>query len=448
MQGARKVDWNDVPFSPRKCPFFYGWAILALGALGFLMSAPGQTMGVAPFTDALIAHLGLSRQQLSLAYMLGTIASALLLTRAGTLYDRLGARVVGTAACVGLGSVLLALSRVDKIAAGLGAAVGALSAASAAMCVMVVGFFLLRFFGQGVLTLVSRNMIMKWFERRRGLAMGICGVFTSLGFSYSPRLLDDLINRYTWRGAWLALGLLIAGGFAAVALVLFRDCPEDCGLEPDGEAKPARRSTHDTTQRQFSLSEARGTYALWVFCLSFFVFGLHFTAIAFHVVSLFEEGGMTRPQAFAIFLPASVISVLVRLAAGWVSDHIELKRLLLVMLAGMAISMAGAMTLAPGPAVTALIVGNGIAGGLVGLLMGITWPRYYGSAHLGAISGFSMAMTVFGSAVGPWLFGQGLARTRSYDAGFALCLVMTLVLFVGALFADNPQGRQANGPGA
>ena len=39
---------------------------------------------------------------------------------------------------------------------------------------------------------------------------------------------------------------------------------------------------------------------------------------------------MTRPQAFAIFLPASVIPVFVRLAAGWVSDHVELKRLLLV----------------------------------------------------------------------------------------------------------------------
>jgi len=440
MPGSRKINWNDVPFPPRKCPFFYGWAILVLGALGFLMSAPGQTMGVAPFTDALIAHLGLSRQQLSLAYMLGTIASSLLLTRAGMLYDRLGARIVGTVACVGLGSVLLVLSRVDRVVACLG------GAASAAMCVMVVGFFLLRFFGQGVLTLVSRNMVMKWFDRRRGLAMGICGVFTTLGFSYSPRVLDDLIGRYTWRGAWVVLGVATAGGFAAVALALFRDRPEDCGLEPDGGVRPDRHSGRDKVQRQFSLSEARRTCALWVFCLSFFVFGLYFTAIAFHVVSIFEEGGMTRAQAFAIFFPASVISVLVRLAAGWMSDHLELKRLLLVMLAGMALSMAGAMKLAPGPAVTAVIVGNGVAGGLVGLLMGITWPRYYGSAHLGAISGFCMSTIVFGSAVGPWLFGQALARTRSYDAGVALCLAATLVLLVAALFADDPQGSQGGGP--
>jgi len=137
---------------------------------------------------------------------------------------------------------------------------------------------------------------------------------------------------------------------------------------------------------------------------------------------------------------------LVRLAAGWMSDHLELKRLLLVMLAGMALSMAGAMKLAPGPAVTAVIVGNGVAGGLVGLLMGITWPRYYGSAHLGAISGFCMSTIVFGSAVGPWLFGQALARTRSYDAGVALCLAATLVLLVAALFADDPQGSQGGGP--
>ena len=40
-------------------------------------------MGMAIFADSFIAVIGLYRTELSLAYMLGTIASALFLTRAG-----------------------------------------------------------------------------------------------------------------------------------------------------------------------------------------------------------------------------------------------------------------------------------------------------------------------------------------------------------------------------
>lgn len=50
-------------------------------------------MGVSVFTDALLEALRLSRDQLSLAYMFGTLLSGALLPYAGRLYDRFGARV-------------------------------------------------------------------------------------------------------------------------------------------------------------------------------------------------------------------------------------------------------------------------------------------------------------------------------------------------------------------
>lgn len=74
---------GDWPFPAAKAPFFYGWVIAVASTLGFLFSVPVQTMGMAIFADSFIAVIGLSRTELSLAYMLGTIAHALLLTRAG-----------------------------------------------------------------------------------------------------------------------------------------------------------------------------------------------------------------------------------------------------------------------------------------------------------------------------------------------------------------------------
>jgi len=46
------------PFDPGRVPFFYGWVIWFFSTLGFLVSVPGQTMGMAVFTDYFIEGLG------------------------------------------------------------------------------------------------------------------------------------------------------------------------------------------------------------------------------------------------------------------------------------------------------------------------------------------------------------------------------------------------------
>ncbi len=431
---------NDIPFSPAKCPFFYGWAILGMGTLGFLMSTPGQTMGVSPFTDPLIAALGLTREQLSLAYMVGTLLNALLLTPAGKLYDRVGARVMGPLAALGLGVVLLVVSQVDDIAHALGGWLPFLTATHAALVVMAAGFFLMRFFGQGLMTLVSMNMVMKWFDRYRGLASGIGGLFMSLGFSIMPRLLNALIDATNWSAAWAILGLVIGFGFSLVAWVFYRDNPEDCGLAPDG-LPPADDGDAQSLppRRQYTLSEARQCYSFWVFGLSFALFGLYLTAMPFHIVSVFERAGLSKETAFWTFVPASIISVGVRFAGGWLSDRVRLKWLLCAMLCGLALSMAGLIVLGPGWTVWLIIIGNGVGSGVGGLLQSITWPNFFGRLHLGAISGFGFSLTVFASAMGPWLFARVESWQGSYAAAGAGCLVAAGLLAVAALRADSPQ---------
>ena len=103
---------------PDSYPFFYGWVILAVATIGTIMSIPGQTMGVSVFTAHLIRVTGLDRNDLSLTYMIGTIASALLLPLAGIFYDRHGARkmIVVASACMAL--TLWYLASTQKIIAG------------------------------------------------------------------------------------------------------------------------------------------------------------------------------------------------------------------------------------------------------------------------------------------------------------------------------------------
>ena len=155
---------GDWPFPASKTPVFYGWVIAVLSTLGFLFSVPGQTMGMAVFAESFIEVTGLSRTELSLAYMLGTISSALFLTRAGRFYDEYGPRLVLVSASLLLGASVVFISLVDVMSQSVTQLMG-FNTVGVAFCLMVVGYFGVRFSGQGVMTSASRNMLLVWFER-------------------------------------------------------------------------------------------------------------------------------------------------------------------------------------------------------------------------------------------------------------------------------------------
>jgi len=434
-----KKRFNSIPFSPARWPFFYGWNILLWGIIGTLLSAPGQTTGVSAFTEPLLGALHISRLQLSLAYMIGTIASAFVLTPAGKLYDRLGARWMGTASCFMLGTVLLVLSRADHIA---GALATLLPQQIATLTTMTGLFFLLRLSGQGVLTLCSRNMVMKWFDRRRGIASGITGVAVGYGFANTPRVCHWLIEQTDWSVTWFGTAILWIFIFTPLVWIFFRDNPEDCGLIPDGKIVEKAERKNLAIHHQFTLPEARRTLTFWIFGLTLTLQSLYITAITFHIESIFTEAGMDGARGFAIFPAAALIGIAASLIGGWLSDRIALRYFYKFFLLAMAGSMIGFILLSP-KWIPLITVCFGLSSGLFGLLIGITWPKYFGREHLGAISGLNMAMLVFGSAIGPMLLSLSLNLLDSYRASLFICLSMTLLLFIGSFCAHNPQDKHS-----
>jgi len=435
---------QDVPFNPARWPFFYGWMILGTGTLGMLMSVPGQTVGVSVFTDFLIKALGLSRSSLSLAYLVGTVGSALVLSTAGRLYDRRGARAVGVAAGAGLALTLVGLSFSPAAARAVRGLLPGIPAAPIAFVVISVGFFLVRFLGQGMLTLSSRNMVMEWFEKRRGMANAVMGVSISFGFSYSPRVFNALIDRGGWQHAWRVLAAVLAG-FAVIAFLLYRDKPEDHGLVPDGGNVRAKRRTHPETAAaaDFTLRQALRTYSFWIFALSLVLAGMVITAFTFHIVSIFGDADMSRARAVAVFFPASIVAVILQFTGSWASDYIRLKWMAVTLLAGVAVLAASVAWLTPGPVVLVLILGQGMTQGMIGIVSNVTWPRFFGRRHLGAISGLATAMTVGGTALGPFFFSLVRDITGGYAGAGITSALLSGALLLAALRAERPPAPES-----
>jgi len=434
-----KKPFAQIPFNPAKCPFFYGWFILFWGIIGILLSVPGQTTGVSAFIEPLIEDLGIGRFELSVAYMIGTFSSSFLLTPAGKLFDRIGARWMGFGSCLALGFVVLLLSQVDHLVQPLEKI---LPEQIGLVSLLAFLFLLLRLSGQGILTMSSRNMVMKWFDHHRGLTSGISGAAVTFGFSLTPSFFSGIIDHRGWSGTWFILGLLLIIVFAPLLLLFFRDTPETFGLIPDGKRHAPSHEESTIFRKQFTLPEARRSFAFWPFAMAMALQALVITAVTFHIESVFELGHMDGAKGFSIFPPMAYISIAVSLFCGWLGDRAELRWLLLTMLMAMAGNLIALLNLHEGGPIYAMIVFGGIANGLFGLLMSVTWPRYFGRDHLGAISGLCMTFMVIASSIGPVLYSQILKMTGSYDAGFILGLAGTLILIICAPFAKNPQKKR------
>jgi cyanate permease len=303
---------------------------------------------------------------------------------------------------------------------------------------MVVGYFGVRFSGQGVMTSASRNLLLLWFERRRGTVSGVSGVFVSLGFSLAPLLLAMLIDGWQWRAALWWLAVIVGPLFALLCFWLVRDGPEVCGLQPDNQSATSRMRCQLTPQDSHTLRQVRGNIVFWLYSLGLSIHALFGTAVTFHIVAIFAEAGRSRAEAFAYFIPQAMVSVVTNLGASALADYMRLKPFLLVMLASFTLGAVGLIFLQHELGYWGLVAGFGVGGGLWVMLANLAFIRHYGPKHLGEISGLNAALTVFASAIGPLLFSVAYDASGTFAAGPMLCIVGLLALLMVTVFVKQP----------
>lgn len=424
--------------NPSKSPIFYGYIVLVIGSIGIYCSIPGQTIGVSVFTDPVKDALGLSRNQFSNAYMIGTILSSLVIGRAGIWFDKYGARYVAFFAALTLAFSLWLCSWSAHISKSMKEFLD-LDSWMVPFAIMTLLFFMLRFSGQGVLTMASRNMIMIWFDKNRGKVNAISSIAISFGFSSSPLWINYLIEGYSWEVAWqmLALGLLI---FSFFVIQFYKNRPEEHGLLPDGGEKLIE---HDIDAprvgKQYTLKEAKRTRAFWMYGLILAFNSFFITGLTFHVVSIFASEGYPKADAISIFLPGSVVAVTISTLFNFLSDYLQLKLYLYLMIFGGIIASVGFLFLSTDFGIPLLVAGFGIMGGFFAVLNAIVWPRFYGRNNLGAITGKIMGFLILASALAPSIFSLCFSTFDSYKLLGYLGLTFLLFLAIGSLRANNPQ---------
>ncbi len=424
----------------RRLPFFYGYVMMGVAMMVQVCTSPGQTFAISAFTPALRDGLQMSDSRLSLAYMLGTLFAAFPLSLVGPLADRWGLRRVTWIAVLALAATCHFASRIDGFAG------------------LFVAFFLLRFLGQGSLTLLGSNAISMWFRTRLGRVSAVMSIGTAIAFAWVPGWLTDAIELYGWRQTFVGISMLVLGVMTPLLLFLFVNRPEDIGQSVDGidrtiKSETSRRNQPDTGESPLAetrpavdqdievswrLSEAGRTVAFPILAACNTVWAMIGTGVIFHLFTLCDDRGMSEslpPDLFKVF---GLSMLALQLSGGVLADFLPLHRML----------GAGVVTLATG--MGCLVWGNSagafyafaaLFGGGQGLLIAVgavVWVRYFGRRHLGKIRGTVWCLTVAGSGCGPLLMGVSRDWTGRFDAAILGFFLLMIPLAVAAWFARPP----------
>ncbi|WP_245411645.1 MFS transporter [Alkalicoccus urumqiensis] len=407
-----------------KPSFYYGWYIVALGALSLFFSGPGQTYSNSVFIDFYISDFGWERSLVSGIYSAATLSAGLILFTAGRAIDTIGQRKVSLTVSILLAAACFWNSIVIS------------------PWMLFIGFFLIRFLGQGSMTLVPNTLIPQWFIVRRGRAFSLMMLGGFASSTLFPPLNAWLITSFGWQTAWQVLGASILLLFVPLVFFFMKDKPEDIGLLPDNAIKGS--SEHTAAQKQdvsWTLKEAKSTRQFWLLLLCVGIPSMLNTGLTFHLVSIVSDRGMDIAAAAFVLSLMAAVGFPVTFAAGFILERIRVHYVFAFVFLGQLIFLIVLYFTQSFAWAVAFGLIWGFTGGLERICISIVFPEYFGRKHIGSIKSIASTMTVVGSAFGPLPFGAAYDFFGGYEEILLVSLVFPIAGIAACLLSPPPKKK-------
>jgi MFS family permease len=395
--------------------FYYGWVHVVIAAFAMVATLPGRTQGLGLITEPLLNDLKMDRILFAQINFWATLIGAGFCIGIGRWIDRFGSRALLCGVSFALGTVVLLMSRM---------------ADEALLAILVT---LTRGLGQSALSVISITIVGQWFVRRLNFAMAIYTVLLSIGFMVAFPVVGALILQIGWRATWNGIGFVILLVLPLMSWLFVRRSPEKCGLAGDQEV---HRETD--TESGSTLLQALSTPAFWIFALSSSVYGLIASGIGLFNESILVQRGFDASTYHRTLAITALTALVGNFFGGWLAERWSMNRLMAVAMALLSASLVALPHVSTQFHVLLYAIVMGLAGGFVIVLFFSFWSRAYGRKHLGKIQGFAQALTVLGSAIGPYILAECLARTGSYATVFYFLAALIFILCISAWFVSTP----------
>lgn len=382
--------------------------------IGFGLSAMGLTYTLGAFVKPLSVEFGATRQQILSVALFATLAVVPSSLAAGAIVDRFGERRLTLFSQLGFAAVFVAL--------------GLLTTGLKSLYAL---YFLMPLLAIGTTPITFGRAIAARFVRHRGFALGIALAGTGLCALLVPPYLAWAMERWGWRGGYVALAafpLLLAFPSAYAWLRESTGTRDVARPEQPGFAPPPAPGLDAATA-------FRGR-RFWTMMLAFFIVSSAATGLLTNAVPMLVDRGHS-PLAAASALSVFGVAVVV----GRLSIGILVDRYWAPAIGALFLIPAGAALLTLLPAGTpwlwtlgALAIA-GLATGAEFDLCSYLTARYFGLRSYGRIYGaLYVAFAGGAGAVAP-VFGGLYEHYGSYApvlmgiaAGYVVCALLLLTL--------------------
>lgn len=375
------------------------------GVLLTFFSSAGQTFFISLFAGQIRLELQLSHGDFGLLYMFATLASAGSLIWLGRILD------------------VYAIATLAKWWLGLLALAALLMSFANSVAILLLALYLLRLFGQGLLSHTAMVAMGRWFFAERGRAVSVATIGHQLGEALLPLCVFSVLMLMNWRFVWLA----------AACILIFIALPAShvCLSRP---RVASRRELEDfESGRQWTRFEVLRDTPFWAVCTGVLAPSFIGTSVFFHQVHLGEVKQWSAVVIASSFSVMSVMTIIVGLITGHFIDRYRASTVLPFFLFPLSFGCA-LLSIGEHPSnMIFFMILLGCSYGISSAVFGAIWPENYGTRHLGAIRAVVSAAMVFASALGPGLTGWFIDRGVDFEFQLLImsiyCLLTMLVLF-------------------
>jgi MFS family permease len=390
---------------------YRGWWVALAGALGlFLGPIPVGVFAFGVFLQPFAHEFHASRGDVSFARTLNSMILALGMPLAGHLADRFGARRVILPCTVVAGLVLLSALFISP-------RIGQLYLFYAAIGAM----------GCGTGPVTYCNAIVGWFDRSRGLALGLMMVGLGLGAMIMPSAAGLLTSRFGWRIAFASVGVLLLAISLPVQIALLRDTLPEQKAVRTTTRDPAPGFAESLSGIAAGLRDAFTARAFWLLLGSCTLVSASVTAIFAHIPSILIDRGASVQAAAAVASTFGAGLLIGRTALGYLLDRFFAPRIAALIFV---FAAAGIFTLRVHGSAdlafsAAFLIGLGL-GAEVDIMAYLT-SRYFGLHSFGIVYGILFAAFGLAGGLGTYLMGAAFDATGSYSRALSLFCIATLI---------------------
>ena len=412
-----------------KTTIYYGWIVIAVGALGTYASSGSAQVTLAGIQTLIFEDTGWDRSTIALGITIGTWVAGLLTPVFGKIADTHGPR--------------LAMPLTSLIVGVCFYWIGGMSA----IWHFYVAYIIARGLGNPVLIgVMPRTVAVNFFDRKRNLALGIVSMARPCFGAINVQLITLISTWSSWRTAYKLLGVYSI--LLTIPLSLFiRKAPESIGLLPDGE-KPKLSNQEsfikseevaDIDKHIWSAREAAKTFTLWAIVSAEFLIILTSGTIGFQLVPYLHESGLPISMAALAWTISTLLNAFSNPIWGFLSDIYSPRKLVLSAMPICLVVTSIFLLIDGGYPGFACVVIWGAASGGLNVLGGMIIANYFGRHSFGSISGIMGPFQIIGLGLGPIIGAIMYDATGGYMYLFAFAIITYIAATILFFFAKPPK---------